>query len=299
MNRYTMFELAWELHLAGLKPEAIGQRVNRDRATIYRWLSQIRILGIREFIRKKKESKRRRQKRKANALVAAKIRSIREQTGWCGQKIAKELLENHGLKISIPTIYRVLRQDFKLGAASKPHQYRGEAPKATQPRAVIQHDTVDFGGLFAHTSIDIFTKEPMVVIVDNLSSETGVKAFRQQKSFYGLAKLHQTDEGSEFKGDYPASVKAAGSRHRFARPYRKNDQAYIESFNRSLRSECLGWVKYRKEEKESVQKMVDDYIHHFVNRRWHMGLPNLMTPAQFKLWYTQNKKVDRVVAFAP
>jgi transposase len=55
-----MFELAWELHLAGLKPEAIGQRVNRDRATVYRWIAQIKILGIREFIRKKKESKRRR-----------------------------------------------------------------------------------------------------------------------------------------------------------------------------------------------------------------------------------------------
>jgi IS30 family transposase len=299
VNRYSLFELAWELHLAGLKPEAIGQRVNRDRATVYRWIAQIKILGIREFIRKKKESKRRRQKRKLVGPVPEKIRAIRRETGWCGQKIAKELLENHAIKISVPTIYRVLRQDFKLGAASKSHRYRGEAPKATKPREVIQHDTVDFGGLFAHTSIDIFTKEPMVVIVDNLSSETGVKAFQQQKSFYGPAKLHQTDEGSEFKGDYPASIQAAGSRHRFARPYKKNDQAFIENFNRSLRSECLGWVKYRKEEKIAVQKMVDDYLQHFIGRRWHMGLPNMMTPAQFKLWYTQNKKVNEVVAFAP
>ena len=299
MDRYSRFELAWELHLAGLKPGAIGQRVDRDRATVYRWIAQIKILGIREFIRKKKESKRRRQKRKIVGPIQEKIRKIREETGWCGQKIAKELLENHAVKISVPTIYRVLKQSFKLGAASKPHQYRGEAPKATQPREVIQHDTVDFGGLFAHTSIDIFTKEPMVVIVDNLTSETGVKAFRQQKSFYGPAKLHQTDEGPEFKGNYPASVKGTGSQHRFARPYKKNDQAFIENFNRSLRSECLGWVKYRKEERIAVQKMVDDYLQSFINRRWHMGLPNMMTPAQFKLWYTQNKKDTKVVAFAP
>lgn len=298
MNNITPFELAWELYRAGLKPEEIGLRVNRDRATVYRWLAKTKILGIREFVRIKRESKRRRQKRKVISPVTTKIREIRSQTGWCGQKIAKELLENHGLKISVPTIYRVLRQDFKLGAASKPHQCRGEAPKASQPRAVIQHDTVDFGELYAHTSIDIFTKEPAVVMVDNLGSEAGVNAFHQQKFFYGSANLHQTDEGSEFKGDYSASVEKTGSQHRFARPYRKNDQAYIESFNRSLRSECLGWRKYRKEEKDNVQKIVDEYIQHFINRRWHMGLPNMMTPAQFKLWYTQNKKVDRVVAFA-
>ena len=299
MNRYTMFELAWELHLAGLKPSAIGQRVNRNRATVYRWISQIKLLGIREFIRKKKECKRRRQKRKIVGIVPAKIRVIRSETGWCGQKIAKELFENHGLKISVPTIYRVLKHDFELGAASKPHRFRGEAPKANQPREVIQHDTVNFGELYAHTSIDVFTKEPAVIIVDNLGSETGVEAFRQQKSFYGLTKLHQTDEGSEFKGNYPASVENTGSQHRFARPYKKNDQAFIENFNRSLRSECLGWVKYKKEEKAVVQKMVDEYLHRFIHRRWHMGLPNMMTPAQFKSWYTQNKKVNQVVAFAP
>ncbi len=299
MNRYSMFELAWELYLAGLNPAAIGQRVNRDRATVYRWIAQIKILGIREFIRKKKESKRRRQKRKLMGLIPAKIRGIRRETGWCGQKIAKELLENHRIKISVPTIYRVLKQDFELGAASKPHQFRGEAPKANQPREVIQHDTVNFGELYAHTSIDVFTKEPAVIIVDNLESETGVDAFHRQKSFYGSANLHQTDEGSEFKGNYQASVEKTGSLHRFARPYRKNDQAFIENFNRSLRKECLGWGKYKKEEKADVQKMVDEYLQRFINRRWHMGLPNMMTPAQFKLWYTQNKKVNQVVAFAP
>ena len=188
---------------------------------------------------------------------------------------------------------------FELGAASRPHKLRGKAPEANQPREVIQHDTVDFGELFAHTSIDIFTKEPVAVIVDNLGSETGVEAFQKQKSFYGKTDLHQSDEGSEFKGNYTASVEASGSKHRFARPYRKNDQAFIENFNRSLRKECLGWVKYKKEEKREIQKMADEYVKHFIYRCWHMGLPDMMTPAQFKACYTKNKKVTRVVAFAP
>jgi transposase InsO family protein len=295
----TKFELAWELYRAGLKPEAIGERVDRDRATVYRWIAKIKIIGIREFIRIKKECKRRRQKRKVISPVSLKIREIRSETGWCGQKIAKELLENHGVKISVPTVYRVLHGQFKLGAASKPHKPRGETPKATGPREVIQHDTVDFGGLFAHTSIDVFTKEPAVVMVENLESATGIRAFAKQKAFYGKTSLHHSDEGSEFKGEYPARVEASGSKHRFSRPYKKNDQSYIESFNRSLRKECLGWVKYRKEEKWEIQKLVNEYTYHFINKRWHMGLPNMMTPAQFKLWYTEKRKVAKVVAFAP
>ena len=45
--------------------------------------------------------------------------------------------------------------------------------------------------------------------------------------------------------------------------------------------------------------MVDEFIRHFINDRWHMGLPNMMTPAQFKLWYIEKRKVADVVAFAP
>lgn len=299
MNSISKFELAWELYQAGLKPASIGERVNRDRATVFRWIAKIKMLGIREFVRRKKECKRRRQKRKVISDVSLKIREIRIRTGWCGQKICKELQEKHEIRISVPTVYRVLQGQFKLGAASKPHKHRGKAPKAFGPREVIQHDTVDFGELFAHTSIDIFTKEPAVVIVDNLESKTGVKAFRKQKIFYGEAELHQSDEGSEFKGDYPSCVNASGSIHRYSRPYKKNDQAYIENFNRSLRKECLGWIKYRKGEIVEVQKMADEYTRHFINERWHMGLPNMMTPAQFKSWYIKNKKDASIVAFAP
>jgi len=298
MRSVTHFELAWELYQAGMRAEDIGERVNRDRATVYRWIAGIKLLGIREFVRRKKECKRRRQRRKVTGCIPARIKAIREEHGWCGQKIKKELWVKDGVAISVPTIYRILRSDFKLGKASRKYQKRGDAPKAFSPREVIEHDTVDFGEVFAHTSIDIFTKEPSIVIVANLESETGIEAFKKQKSFYGEAKLHQSDEGSEFKKEYPCVVMATGSKHRYSRPYKKNDQAHIETFNRSLRSECLGWSKYKKEDIEYLQKQVDEYTRHFINERWHMGLPDMMTPAEFKLWYTKQKKDTEKVAFA-
>ena len=61
MGILTQYELAWEPYRAGLNGDEIGERVNRDRATAYRWLARIRKLGIREFVRRKKERRRRRQ----------------------------------------------------------------------------------------------------------------------------------------------------------------------------------------------------------------------------------------------
>lgn len=298
MRSVTHFELVWELYQAGMNAEDIGLRVHRNRATVYRWIAGIKLLGIREFVRRKKECKRRRQKRKVTGCIPARIKEIREDRGWCGQKIKKELFEKDGIKISVPTIYRILRPDFKLGKASRKYKKRGDSPKASAPREVIEHDTVDLGEIFAHTSIDIFTKEPAVVIVNDLESGTGTKAFEKQKRFYGRANLHQSDEGSEFKGDYPIAVELSGAKHRYSRPYKKNDQSHIENFNRSLRSECVGWSKYKKKDIPWLQKQVDEYVNHFISERWHMGLPDMMTPAQFKAWYTNSRKDTGKVAFA-
>lgn len=298
MRSVTCFELAWEMYGLGVEIREIARVAGRDRATVFRWIAGIKLHGIREYVRRKKEAKRRRQARKLSGEVVRKIMQLRRSRGWCGQKIQKELQEHLGVRISLMTVYRVLHNEFKIGSKWKKQKVRGEAPKASAPREVIQHDTVDFGELFAYTSIDIFTKEPSVVVAKNLLSETGVTAFKRQNAYFGPTKLHQSDEGPEFKGRFVETVQGSGATHRYSRPYRKNDQSFIENFNRSLRKECLGWGKYKREDMKKIQARVDVYLKHFVNERWHMGLPNMMTPAQFRVWYDDKKKEIPKVAFA-
>jgi transposase InsO family protein len=60
------------------------------------------------------------------------------------------------------------------------------------------------------------------------------------RRFTGHVAVLQTDGGPEFKGTFAQQARAYCDRHRIARPYKKNEQAYIESFNRTLRKECLG-----------------------------------------------------------
>lgn len=118
------------------------------------------------------------------------------------------------------SIYRILHKNFKVGSKWNKYRDRKDISKAYAPRDVIQHDTVDFGELYAFTSIDVFTKEPMVVIVidDNLTSLAGVNALNIPMSYYRHARINQSDEGNEFKGEFPDTVKQYNSIHVYSRP---------------------------------------------------------------------------------
>ena len=61
------------------------------------------------------------------------------------------------------------------------------------------------------------------------------------RRFHGPVELILVDGGSEFKEAFADRVVAYCQRHRMARPYKKNEQACIESFNQIVRKECLAW----------------------------------------------------------
>jgi len=61
-------------------------------------------------------------------------------------------------------------------------------------------------------------------------------------------------------------------RHRIARPYKKNAQAFIESFNRSLRKECLGWAMYSASEIPQLSLQVEEWLQYYHYERPHISL---------------------------
>ena len=288
MRTLTQYEVAWNMYQAGSTMEQIAKVVAKHRATIYRWFAKIRRIGIREFIRRKTTCKVRRPKARTPEHVIQKIVDIRNDLGWCGQKIKKELKENHGIVLGLSTIYRWLHRRFTKAGVGVRRYYKHQAlVTADAPREVVEHDTVDLGELYAYTAIDIFTKEPSIYIGLNLEMETGAQAFAYHKAFYGHSELHQSDNGSEFQTSFREAVEAV-SKHRYARPYKKNEQAHIENFNKALRSECFGRLHYKTKQLEEVRLQAKLFTQHYIHDRWHMGLPDMMTPAQFKTFYRQN-----------
>jgi IS30 family transposase len=95
-------------------------------------------------------------------------------------------------------------------------------------------DTLDLGELYAFTAIDTFTREAQVVIRPALQAKDSKAALEQVMRAFGRCEVIQTDGGSEFE-HFAEAVADYTNRHRIARPYKKNEQAFIECFNGTLR----------------------------------------------------------------
>ncbi|HSG45477.1 MAG TPA: integrase core domain-containing protein [Anaerolineales bacterium] len=142
-------------------------------------------------------------------------------------------------------------------------------------------DTVLFGEVFAFSAVDVFKKEGAVLLRPALEASDG-RAFLEYcmpKRFDGFSELIQTDGGSEFKGAFSQVVEAYCARHRVARPYKKNELAFIESFKRSLRKECLGWANYIVSEIPHLSLQVEDWLQYYHYERPHISL-NMRPPLE-------------------
>lgn len=282
----TKIVLAHELLEQGISKVRIAEQLQVSRRTVIRWSQAIEQHGsldaFLEYYQQAKKGTRR--KRKTDAILKRRIWALREKhRQCCGQKIQYFLQKEYDTKVSVTIIYKVLSEKYQLRSKWQKNKLRGPIPTAQAARQVIQMDTVLFGQVFAFTAVDIFTKESDVLLRPALEAADG-KAFLEYcmpRRFNGFSEIIQTDGGSEFKGEFSQVVDDYCARHRVARPYRKNEQAFIESFNRSLRKECLGWAKYKSAQIPQLTLQVEDWLRYYHYERPHISLnrtPPLANP---------------------
>ena len=274
--------LAWELYEQDVPKGHIADRLAVHRETVREWIRGIKdnphgLLGFVEHYEQAKKGQR--EKRKVDGLLKARIYRIREENRQCcGQKIQEYLFDEFGTYLSVPTIYTILAEKYKLRSKWKKNQKRGMVIKATKPREVIQMDSVHFGMVFAFTAVDTFTKDVSVRLYPSLTSSDGrdflTHSFQDR---FHHTELLQTDGGPEFKGEFKQNVFIFADRFRVARPYKKNEQSYIESFNRTLRKECLGWANYSPKDIPEMNKDLTEYLTYYHTKRVHMGI-GMRTP---------------------
>ena len=283
----TKIILAHEMLEAGVSKSHIAQHLGVSRRTVIRWSQAIEQHGslgafLEHYQQVKKGTRRR---RKTDAILKRRIWALREKYHQCcGQKIQYFLQKEYDTKVSVTTIYKVLSEKYQLRSKWQKNVPRGSIPTAQAARQVIQMDTVLFGEVFAFTAVDIFTKESEVLLRPALEATDG-KAFLEYcmpRRFDGFSKIIQTDGGSEFKGEFSQTVDDYCDRHRIARPYKKNEQAFIESFNRSLRKECLGWAKYRVSEIPQLSLQVENWLRYYHYERPHIFL-NMCPPLNIQV----------------
>lgn len=285
MEQVTKIVIVKELLTQGMPKTQIARDLGISRRTVIRWSQALEKQGgLEAFLDSYERAKKGpRQKRKVDAILKRRIWAIREKYHQCcGQKIQYFLEKEYGIQVSVTTIYKVLREKYQLRSKWKKNQKRGELPTAQAPREVIQMDTVNFGSVFAFTAVDIYSRESDVLLRPALEALDG-QMFLQTcmpRRFDGFVKVIQTDGGSEFKREFQDIAPRYCLIHRVARPYKKNEQAFIESFNRALRKECLGWAKYTAAQIPQLTLQVEDWLRYYHYERPHMSLgmrPPLIT----------------------
>jgi transposase len=281
MQNATLITLCWELYEQGMPKTRIAVRLGKHRETIHLWVKGIEQYGLLSFLDRYEQAKKgERQSRQVDPLVKRWVWNIREcELQCCGQKIQYFLGLEHGIHLSVTKIYEILAERYVIRSRWKKNHTRGPIPEASRPREVVQMDTIDFGGLYAFTAIDIFTREADILLAPELNAKYGLRFLCQsmKRRFDTHVHLIQTDGGPEFKADFLTNISAFTDRHRIARPYRKNEQSYIESFNRTVRKECLGWSTYRADELKECTELVEAFLLRYHYHRPHLGL-GMRTP---------------------
>lgn len=273
----TKIILAHELLEQGMPKTHIAERLKVARRTVIRWAQALEQSGsLATYLEQYQRAKQGpRQKRKRDALLKRRIWNLREKYhDCCGQKLQYFLYKEYQLEVSVTTIYKVLAEKYELRSRWRKNHPRGPVPVAQAARQVLQMDSVVFGEVFAFTAIDIYSKESAVLLRPTLEAADG-QAFLNTclpARFDGHVDTIQTDGGREFQGLFSQDVLLYCNYHRVARPYKKNEQAFIESFNRSLRKECLGWAKYKPAQIPQLTLQVEMWLQYYHYERPHLSL---------------------------
>jgi transposase InsO family protein len=150
------------------------------------------------------------------------------------------------------------------------------------PGSFLQLDTIHFAHwqtkerYFVYTLIDLKSRWAYAAYSERISPADSV-AFvaAAQKAAPFVFSLIQTDNGQEFGAQFEQKLTQRSITQRRIRLGRKNDNAHIERFNRTIQDECLG----RWPAKAGIQKRLTAYLDFYNTKRLHLGL-QCLTPVE-------------------
>jgi putative transposase len=127
--------------------------------------------------------------------------------------------------------------------------------------------------------LDDFNREGLAIEVDtSLPSERLVRVFEQLKAERGLPDVLRTDNGPEFLGiAFTEWCEANGVMIDYIEPGKPNQNAYIERFNRTYRSEVLDLWLFKS--LDQVREVTWSWLLEYNEERDHDGLGG-KTPAE-------------------
>ena len=200
------------------------------------------------------------------------------------------LLRREGWDLGRDRLYRVYRAEGLGLRRKRPWRHVSAVHREVRTPARQRNDawSMDFvadqladGRRFrALTIVDTFTRECLAIeIARSLKAEDVVRVLEHLKYERGLPAKIYCDNGPEFiSGHTDQWAYVNGVILDFSRRGKPTDNAFIESFNRRLREECLNvhWF----ESLEDAQQKIDAWKWDYNEHRPHRSLEGL-TPREF------------------
>jgi putative transposase len=243
-------------------------------------------------------------KRDAQVALRMRINEIAKIRVRYGYKRIHVLLQREGWKVNHKRVYRLYREEGLTLRSKRPKRRVSAAHRILRETARMVNESwsMDFvcdsffnGKRFRSlTIVDDFTRECLAILVEkSIKGKEVAELLGFLKTIKGLPQRIRVDNGPEFiSKDLDKWAYLNGVTLDFSRPGKPVDNCHIESFNGSLRDECLNthWFMSLEDAKDKIEAWRIEYN----NFRPHSSLGNL-TPAGFAANQQENESLEKPI----
>jgi putative transposase len=230
------------------------------------------------------------------------LRVLRDTYGNIGKEKLKPLLDAYAISLGIAPYGAT-----KIGKII--HRYRWKTPvsrrtaRRTKP-AVLRRKYAPKGVSAGHCEmdgitvyfdgetyrfvsiIDVATRQAWCQWVPSFASRHTSTTLQQFQQRTGM-KIHtvQTDNGSEFLGEFHAYLESHQICHEFSYPRCPRVNGMVERFNRTMQEECINRIIDSIDDKEMFRAKLEQYCVWYNEKRPHYAL-RYQTPQAYALTLT-------------
>jgi putative transposase len=205
--------------------------------------------------------------------LRVRLRDLAESRVQYGYRRLHVLLRREGWHVNAKRVYRLYDQEGLALRTKRPRRRKSAVARVAQPEPVRRNqvwsmdfvsDELGFGRRFrVLTLVDHFTREsPALEIGVGIGGRRVAEVLSRLALTHGLPDVIQVDNGPEFTSKaLDQWAYENGVRLDFIRPGRPVENAFIESFNASLRKECLNvhWFQTLEEARLEIEQWRREY----------------------------------------
>lgn len=239
-----------------------------------------------------RSSQRYQSTRAPQAPLRGRIRELASVRVRAGYRQIHVMLRREGWRINHKRTYRLYTEEGLTLKPRRPRRHRSASSRVARNHPTtpnehwsmdFMHDTLSDGrSIRVLTAIDLYSRECLALVADKKFTGGAVAKILSEIGTRrgGLPKTIRVDNGTEFTSkalDHWAYWNAL--KLDFSRPGKPGDNAFIESFNASVRRECLSQHWFL--DLGDAQRTLDAWRKDYNNVRPHSALNNI-PPALFR-----------------